>query len=104
MMTRRLFLGTGGVAVAIAAKPSFRAQVGINIYSLRYRAEKDLPGTLALIRDLGFREVEAGDLYGCSPAEFAGLLKSAGLRKGHGIGSKPRPRTRSRASCRSRRS
>jgi len=60
-------------AVAAAAKPSVRAQVGINIHSLRYRA-------LALIREVGFREVEAGDLYGRSPAEFTGLLKTAGLR------------------------
>ncbi len=74
MISRRLFLA------AAAARPGFRPEVGINIYSLRYAAKKDLPATLALIRELGFREVEAGDLYGRTPAAFAQLLKYHGLR------------------------
>jgi sugar phosphate isomerase/epimerase len=81
MIPRRLFLAASAAAATLrgAAKTAFRAQVGINIYSLRYLAEKDLPATLALIRELGFREVEAGDLYGRTPDEFLGLLKAAGL-------------------------
>ena len=79
MIPRRLFLAVAAAAVSPAAKPAFRAQVGINIYSLRYQAEKDLPATLALIRKLGFLEVEAAELYGRTPAEFLGLLKAAGL-------------------------
>jgi sugar phosphate isomerase/epimerase len=79
MIPRRLFLAAVAAAGSAFAKPAFRAQVGINIYSLRYQAEKDLPSTLALIRELGFREVEAGELYGRTPTEFLGLLKSAGL-------------------------
>jgi sugar phosphate isomerase/epimerase len=82
MIGRRGFLTmAGGAATAAsAAAPAFRAPVGINIYSLRYLAAKDLPSTLWLIAKLGFREVEAGDLYGRTPAEFRGLLQSAGLR------------------------
>ena len=81
MISRRLFLAASAAASALPAadKPALRADIGINIYSLRYLAEKDLPATLALIRQLGFREVEAGDLYGRTPAEFLGLLKAAGL-------------------------
>ena len=79
MIPRRHFLAAAAAALPAAAKPVFRAKVGINIYSLRYLAEKDLPTTLALIRELGFREVEAGDLYGRRPGEFLGLLKAAGL-------------------------
>ncbi len=79
MIPRRHFLAAAAAALPAAAKPAFRAKVGINIYSLRYLAEKDLPATLALIRELGFREVEAGDLYGRRPGEFLGLLKAAGL-------------------------
>ena len=68
-------------SVAMAAKAAaFRAKVGTNIYSFRYLAEKDLPATLATIHELGFREVEAGDLYGRSPREFRRLLNAAGLR------------------------
>jgi sugar phosphate isomerase/epimerase len=76
MISRRTFLA----AAAAAPTRAFRAPVGINIYSLRYAAEKDLPGTLALIRQLGFTEVEAGDLYGRTPAAFAALLKQNGLQ------------------------
>jgi sugar phosphate isomerase/epimerase len=76
MIPRRAFLAS---AAAFAA-PGFRAKVGINTYSLRYAAAKDLPRTLALIRELGFEEVETGDLYGRTPAAFAGLLKEHGLR------------------------
>jgi sugar phosphate isomerase/epimerase len=79
MISRRHLLAAAAAALPAAAPTAFRAQVGINIYSLRYLAGKDLPATLALIRELGFREVEAGDLYGRRPAEFLGLLKAAGL-------------------------
>src|ERR1039458_2925971 len=79
MIPRRLFLAAAA-ALPAAAGPRFRAPVGTNIYSFRYLAEKDLSATLALIRELGFREVEAGELYGRSAAEFLGLLKAAGLQ------------------------
>ena len=78
MISRRLFLAA---ALPAAHSPTpFRQPVGINIYSLRYQAEKDLPATLALIRQLGFQHVEAGDLYGRTPAAFRSLLDSARLR------------------------
>lgn len=80
MIERRTLLAAAAAATLPAlAKDAFRAQVGTNIYSLRYQAEKDLPATLALIRELGFREVEVGELYGRTPAAFLGLLKAAGL-------------------------
>lgn len=78
MISRRQLLAAA--ALPACAKPAFRAEVGINIYSLRNEAAKDLPGTLALIRELGFRKVEAGDLYGRSPDQFLRLLKGAGLQ------------------------
>ena len=72
-------LGCAGTPTRQGAK-GFTGELGINIYSLRYKAKEDLPGTLELIRDLGFRHVEAGDLYGRSPAEFQALLKANGLQ------------------------
>ncbi len=54
--------------------------MGLQIYSLRGEAGKDLPGTLALIRKLGFSEVEGGDFYGRSAAEFRKLLDANGLK------------------------
>jgi len=54
--------------------------MGLEIYSLRGEAEKDLPATLALIRKFGFEEVEGGDFYGRSATEFRKLLDSNGLK------------------------
>jgi sugar phosphate isomerase/epimerase len=50
------------------------------IYSLRGEAQKDLPGTLAMIRKLGFKDVEVGSLFGRSTAEFRRLLDGNGLK------------------------
>jgi sugar phosphate isomerase/epimerase len=79
MISRRGLIA-GAVAASAWGKARFQAPVGVNIYSLRYLAEKDLPKTLALIRELGFEFVEAGDLYGRSAAAYAALLRAAGLR------------------------
>ncbi len=69
------------MAAALAAAPkSFRDRIAVNIYSLRYLAQKDLRRTLALIRELGFHEVEAGELYGRTPAQFRGMLDAEGIR------------------------
>jgi len=61
------------------AQRSMAVPMGLEIYSLRGEAEKDLPATLALIRKLGFTEVEGGDFYGHSAAEFRKILDSNGL-------------------------
>jgi len=83
MIGRRAFLAAAP-AMAWGAQAGdgarFRAKVGIGIYSLRYLAEKDLAGTLRLIRELGFEEVESGELYGRTPAAFAKLLAANRLR------------------------
>jgi sugar phosphate isomerase/epimerase len=54
--------------------------MGLQLYSLRREAARDLPATLALVRDLGFREVEAGDFYGRTAVEFGRLLEEHGLK------------------------
>jgi sugar phosphate isomerase/epimerase len=54
--------------------------MGLEIYSLRREAEKDLTATLALIRKLGFKEVEGGNLFGRSATEFRKLLDGNGLK------------------------
>lgn len=79
MIRRREFLSSA-FAIRAQAGPAFRAEVGINLYSLRNEAEKDLPGTLALIAQLGFRKIEAGNLYGRTPGEFLRLLKQNRLQ------------------------
>lgn len=80
MITRRSMLTAAVAGLPASAQEKFRAEVGTNIYSLRYQAAKDLPGTLALIRELGFRKVEAGNLYKRSADEFRKLLDANGLK------------------------
>ena len=77
MFSRRTFLAATAVLPAFAGK---RIEMGLQIYSLRYNAEKNLPATLSLIRRLGFTEVEVPSLYGRSAAEFRRLLDDAGLK------------------------
>src|SRR5437016_14061955 len=79
MISRRTFLATGCALASAGAKQKLSVPMGLEIYSLRGEAEKDLPATLALIRKLGFTEVEGGDFYGHSAAEFRKILDSNGL-------------------------
>jgi len=91
-MRRRDFLGAAGLALTAASCGSesstpaastpagkFTAELGLVLYSLRYLASKDLPGTLKLAADLGFRKVETGNLYRLSPEDFRKLLDDNGL-------------------------
>jgi sugar phosphate isomerase/epimerase len=79
MTSRRAFLTLAGAAAASAAGKKFSQPLGLQIYSLRRQAQKDLPGTLTLIRKLGFRELEIGGFYGRTPAEFKRMLSDHGL-------------------------
>jgi sugar phosphate isomerase/epimerase len=52
----------------------------LQLYSLRAEFAKDVPGTLAKVRDMGFRDVEMGGTYGLTPQQFRAELDKAGLR------------------------
>ena len=80
MTSRRAFLSMAGAALPLAAKARFSRPLGLQLYSLRGLAEKDLRGALAATRQLGFTELEAGAFYGRTPAEFKRLLAEYGLR------------------------
>lgn len=69
-----------GASLVPAARPKFSGTFGLEIYSLRREAEKDLPATLAMIRRFGFTEIEMGDFYGRSAQEFRRLLDKSGLK------------------------
>jgi sugar phosphate isomerase/epimerase len=60
--------------------PSFKGPLGLQLYSLRAEFAKDVPGTLAKVREMGFREVEMGGTYGLTPQQFRAELDKAGLR------------------------
>jgi sugar phosphate isomerase/epimerase len=88
MTTRRGFLQAiaGGAALGTKARAAGkRIPFGLQLYSLRHQLEKDVPGTLAKVKAMGFDDVETAGTYGMSVADFAAALKKAGLaaRSGH---------------------
>jgi sugar phosphate isomerase/epimerase len=94
MSSRREFLTTVGAGWAVAAlRPSAAAgadapeirtalggPVGLQLYSLREYGPKDVPGTLAKVRAMGFRVVESAGLWNRSLSEFRSALDAAGLK------------------------
>jgi sugar phosphate isomerase/epimerase len=92
MHTRREFLstiavglGASAVAPAWAAsqeeiKTTLNGPVGLQLWSLREYLPKDLPGVLAKVRAMGFREVEGAGLWNHTVADMRAALDAAGLR------------------------
>jgi sugar phosphate isomerase/epimerase len=75
-------LGAGSAVRATAdeqAPSIFGKPVGLQLYSLRQYMPKDVPGTLAKIRAMGFREIEGGGDYGLGVDGFKAAAGQAGL-------------------------
>src|SRR2546423_2490416 len=78
--------------VADAALPHPRGgRLGLELYSLRNQLKKDLAGTLKLVRDWGFDEVELAGFPSMPAADTAGALRPARLRAGRHFADFPRP-------------
>lgn len=54
-------------------------RVGIQLYSVRTEVQRDLPGTLARLAQIGYKEVEFAGYFGRTPAETRQLLSQNGL-------------------------
>lgn len=54
--------------------------IGLQLWSLREHLPKDLPGTLAKVRAMGFQEVEGAGLWGHTASDLRAALDRAGLR------------------------
>jgi sugar phosphate isomerase/epimerase len=93
LQNRRSFLATLGVAALGCATggPASAFQgstagsrkldrIGLQLYTVRNAAAKDLPGTLARIAEIGYRDVEFAGYHGRTPAEIRDLLTRYGLR------------------------
>jgi sugar phosphate isomerase/epimerase len=94
MSSRREFLttmaaGLGattlGVRWAAAAdaktiKTALNGPVGLQLWSLREYGPKDVPGTLAKVRAMGFTVVESAGLWGKTAPGLRTALDAAGLR------------------------
>ena len=75
--------GAAAPAANTDAGQAFKAfgdTLGLQLYSLRHQMEKDVPGTLELVREWGFTEVETAGYYGRTATAFAAELKRAGLK------------------------
>lgn len=55
-------------------------KVGLQVYSVRDFAEKDLKGTLKKIKEMGYDGVEFGGLYELSYAEVGAMLREVGIK------------------------
>lgn len=62
------------------AEPEQSFEIGLELYSLRREFATDVPGTLARVKAMGFREVEVPGYYGLSVSEFRKALDTAGLK------------------------
>lgn len=76
---------TGLVATGLMSKlsslaPPQTVDVGLELYSLREDMKRDIPGTLARVRQMGFDHVEVPSLYGLTAVEFRRALDNAGLK------------------------
>ena len=63
---------------ASAGQPQ-RRRIGVQLYTVRSLAQRDLPGTLQRIAEIGYRDVEFAGYHGRSPAEIRELLTRYGL-------------------------
>src|SRR5438552_16605981 len=92
MHSRREFLTSvaAGLGASVMAPDWLSAQdeiktglngpVGLQLWSLREYLPKDLPGVLAKVRGMGFREVEGAGLWRHSASDLRSALDAAGLR------------------------
>jgi sugar phosphate isomerase/epimerase len=91
MQTRRTFLATLGVAaLGVASSDTAAAseilaprrklkRIGIQLYTVRDLMKADLPGTLAKVAAIGYKEVEFAGYFGRTPAQIRELLRHNGL-------------------------
>jgi len=90
MNSRRSFLtalaaGAGALTVSrplrlAAAGKGIGDKIGLQLYSLRDSLPKDVPGTLARVRELGFTDVEGAGLWGQTVTGLRAAMDAAGLR------------------------
>ncbi|HET9446946.1 MAG TPA: sugar phosphate isomerase/epimerase [Steroidobacteraceae bacterium] len=89
MLSRRAFLERGSFALAAMSLHTARAAeaktgplgkpIGLQIYTVREAAAKDLPGTLRAVADIGYREIELAGIPATSATDLRKLLDDLGL-------------------------
>ncbi|HVW87231.1 MAG TPA: sugar phosphate isomerase/epimerase [Bryobacteraceae bacterium] len=72
VLSRREFALTGISGLAFAG--ARRIPVALQLFSVRRQCQKDLPGTLSRVADIGYSAVEFAGYYGHGPDELKRLL------------------------------
>lgn len=67
-------------ATPVGTGASFKGPVGLQLYSLRAQATKNLPETLKLVKSYGFKYVELASTYNLPPEKFKPMLDELGLK------------------------
>lgn len=89
MPDRRTFLATLGAAAVggagferlmscLGASPGLDT-IGVQLYTVRSEMARDMPGTLARVAAIGFREVELAGYFGRTPGQVRAMLEENGL-------------------------
>jgi sugar phosphate isomerase/epimerase len=77
-------VGAAGVAFGLQAvaqsRPHRKIPVGLQLYSVRDQCAKDLPGTLAAVAKIGYKNVEFAGYYDRSAKELRQMLDDNGLK------------------------
>src|SRR6186713_3000687 len=87
MLSRRSFLVSAGAGMAAGSFVSSMAfashhekiPLGIQLWTVKDEAAKDLEGTLRKVYAAGFREIEFAGFYGKTAGEIGALVKSIGF-------------------------
>src|SRR5688500_15071984 len=90
MLSRRAFLERGSLALAAMSLHPAQAQtgpatgplgkpIGLQLYTVREAAAKDLPGTLRAIANIGYREVELAGIPPIAAKSLRAVLNDCGL-------------------------
>lgn len=76
---KRYILLVAALLLTVVRPASAQTEIGLQLYSLRNEFKTDVPGTLALVKSWGIREIEGGDTYGMPLEDFKELLKKNDL-------------------------
>jgi sugar phosphate isomerase/epimerase len=60
-------------------KESVMKPISLQLYTLRDRSEKDFPGVIKAVGDMGYCGVEPAGFYGLSPAELRRIVEDNGM-------------------------
>ena len=86
MLSRRGFLvsaGAGALAGSFVSQAFAAAKggvpLGIQLWTVKDEAAKDLEGTMRKLYEIGFREIEFAGFYGKTAAEIGAMMKGIGF-------------------------